>query len=881
MNNPPTGTVTFLFTDIEGSTKKWEQYPDAMGAAVTRHDVLLREAIEVQGGYVFKTVGDAFCAAFGNPQAALAAALSAQRTFLAQDWSEVDSIRARMAMHTGIAEERDGDYFGQPLNRVARLLSAGHGGQTLLSLACQELLRDALPPGIELRDMGEHRLKDLFRPERIFQVLARDLPTDFSPLTTLDNRPNNLPRQTTPLIGREKEVAEVCNILCRPGVALLTLTGPGGTGKTRLGLQAAADMVDDFPDGSWFVELAPLTDASLVVSTIAQELGVKEAGGQPLLDTLKGYLRDKELLLLLDNFEQVAQAAPSINQLLVACPHLKVLTTSRSALNLRGEHEYAVLPLELPDPKRLPSLERLSQYESVRLFIERAQAVKSDFVITNEDAPAIAEICVRLDGLPLAIELAAARIKLLPPQAMLARLQARLKLLTGGARDLPARQQTLRGAIEWSYELLDEGEKQLFRRMAVFQGGRTFEAVEAVCNANGDLQADVLEGVGSLLGKSLLQQRKGTDEEPRFWMLETIHEFAREAMAESGEADVLHHEHAAYFLRFTEEAELQLTGGRQAEAFNRLEEEHDNLRAALEWSLGEKGSVETALRMCWSLWRFWVRRGHYAEGRRWTQRALASGPNAPALMRARVHYAVGLINLYQGDTATAVIHDKEALALFSEVGDKRGMSWALNDMGNLAYMEGDLQKAITLFEESLVLKRELGDQRDIAIGIGNLGEMARFSGDYERASSLFEESLTVQRQLKDKYGMAITITNIGYIASSQGDHDKALVHLQESLAICWELGDKVNTAGALAGLAGVAVAKGQAARAARLFGAVEAILDSVGALMNTTDKADYEQNVASARAQLGEEAWQAMWAAGRAMRIEQAIAYALEDSNND
>ena len=488
-------------------------------------------------------------------------------------------MRVRMALHTGAAEEQGGDYFGPPLNRVARLLSAAHGGQVLLSLPTQELVRDVLPLDSELRDLGEHRLKDLARPERGYQLVAPDLPADFPSLRTLESRPNNLPMQPTLLVGREREVEDVRGRLLAPEVRLLTLTGPGGTGKSRLALQSAADLIEEFEDGVFFVALATLTDHTLVTSSVAQVLGVRESGDQPLLEGIKDYLQDKRLLLVLDNFEQVLEAAPQAGEILSAAPRLKVLATSRIPLGIYGEREYAVPPLAIPDPKRLPTLEVLSQYEAVRLFIERAEATKAGFEITSENAPAVAEICARLDGLPLAIELAAARIKLLPPSSILARLTNRLKLLTGGARDLPERQRTLRGAIEWSHTLLDEGEKTLFARMAIFSGGRTLEAIEAVCDAQGDLPMDAFDSVSSLVDKSLLRQEEGPEGEPRFMMLETIQEYAREKLRESGEAEEIGHAHARHFLGLAEEAEL--TGPEQAWWLERLEAEHDNLRTTL------------------------------------------------------------------------------------------------------------------------------------------------------------------------------------------------------------------------------------------------------------------------------------------------------------
>src|SRR5215211_4869243 len=567
---PPTGTVTFLFTDIEGSSRMWEKSPQTMRSALGRHDEILRSAIGAHGGYVFKTVGDAFCAAFPTAPEALEVALSAQRPLFAEEWpNERGELRVRMSLHTGAAEARGGDYFGPPLNRAARLLSAAQGGQVLFSVVTLELVKEQLPTGAELRDLGEHRLKDLIRPEWIFQLVARGLPAEFPPLRTLEGRLNNLPLQVTPLVGRERVVDEVRRRLLRPELRLLTLSGPGGIGKTRLALQAAAELLDEFQDGVFFVPLATVTDPQLVVSAVMGTLGVRETGDLSLVETLKRYLRDKQMLLVLDNFEQVLAAAPVVTELLEA-PRLKVLTTSRTALRLYGEQEYAVPPLAVPDTGRLPEPEALSHYDAVKLFIERAEAAKADFSITNENAPAVAEICARLDGLPLAIELAAARVKLLPPRAMLGRLGRRLKLLSGGARDLPERQRTLRGAIEWSHNLLDEGEKTLFARLAIFSGGRTLEAIEAVCDAQGDLPMDAFDGVSSLVDKSLLTQEEGPDGEPRFVMLETIHEYAREKLRESGEAEEIARVHAEYFLALAEEAEPQLTGPEQVEWMERL-----------------------------------------------------------------------------------------------------------------------------------------------------------------------------------------------------------------------------------------------------------------------------------------------------------------------
>jgi predicted ATPase/class 3 adenylate cyclase len=653
-----TGTVTFLFTDIEGSSQLWSQHPEAMRAALARHDALLRTAIEAHGGAVFKTVGDALHAAFATAVDAVSAALAGQRALAVEAWGATGPLRVRMALHSGTAELRDGDYFGHALSRAARILDAGHGGQVLLSAASWELARDHLPAEVALRDLGAHWLKSLARPEQIFQFAVPGLPADFPPLQTLDRPTTNLPAQITVFIGRERELAALRDLLGRDDVRLVTLTGPGGTGKTRLSLQVAADALGMFEHGVWFVSLAPIGDPDLVAATIAQALGVREAGGRPILELLKSYLREKRTLLLLDNFEQIVDAAPLVSELLAFAPGLKVLVTSRTTLRLSGEHEYTVPPLGLPptdDGRRTtgrqsPNLQTITQYEAVRLFIERAQAARADFAVTNDNAPAVAEICHRLEGLPLAIELAAARVKLFPPAALLARLANRLTFLTGGARDLPERQQTIRNTIDWSYQLLDDAEKTLFARLGVFVGGCTIEAAEAVCSAAGDLPIDVMEGIAALMDKSLLRQEEGVDDEPRFVMLETIREYALERLEQSGEAEAVRRRHTEYYLALAEAAEPWLYSHAESPSWlDRLEEEYDNLRAALGWAI-ERREANLALRFGAALGWFWWLRDDYREGLSWLDAALAqsSADLTPARAYALFHASQLDSNLDRG-----------------------------------------------------------------------------------------------------------------------------------------------------------------------------------------------------------------------------------------
>jgi predicted ATPase/class 3 adenylate cyclase len=600
--------VSFLYTDIEGSTRLWQAHPDVMPTVVSRHDRILRDAIEQHGGIIFRTVGDGCCAAFSQGHEAVGAALEAQRVIQGTPWENDIQLRVRMSLHSGPVAIQDGEYIGHTMNRVARLLSAAHGGQVLLTAAAQELVRDHLPPDVDLLDLGEHRLKDLQRPERVFELIAPDLPHDARGVVTDDAQRTNLPHDRTPFVGRRRDIEAVTEILERADVQLVTLTGPGGTGKTRLSLRVAGMLLDRFRDGVFFVPLAPVTDPSLVPGAIAAALGVEDVSGQSLTVTLQTHLLHKQILLVLDNFEHVIDAVPVVSDLLDS-PGLTILVTSRSALRLSGEREYAVPPLAVPDPRHLPELTELSQYDAVALFIERARAVKAGFNVTNENAPAVAEICSRLDGLPLAIELAAARVRLFPPQALLARLQNRLSILTGGARDLPTRQQTLRGAIDWSYSLLDRGEQQLFARLSVFAGGFTLEAAEMVCNPEGDLEVDILDGVGSLVEKSLLRQVG--EGEPRFVMLETIREYAAERLDElAGVADPTRQAHVHYFADLARRAWEQSSGGGQASVVAALGADLDNLRAA--WRHGvREGDIEELNKLADSLWFLYDSRGSY------------------------------------------------------------------------------------------------------------------------------------------------------------------------------------------------------------------------------------------------------------------------------
>jgi predicted ATPase/class 3 adenylate cyclase len=816
MTDLTAGTVTFLFTDIEGSTRLWERDAAAMQAALDRHDEILRNSIEGRGGHVFKTVGDAFCAVFASAPDALEAALEAQRTLLAQEWSTIDPLRVRMALHAGTANERGGGYFGPSVNRVARLVSAAHGGQVLLSVAVYGLLGDRIPEHVELRDLGERRLKDLFRPERIFQLVAPDLPPTFPPLKTLDERLNNLPIQPTPLVGREREVAEIGNLLRDGGVRLLTLTGPGGTGKTRLGLQVAAEILDEYEGGVFFVPLANVADPALVAPTIAGALDVRETGERPSDEALQDHLRNRQMLLVLDNFEQVVEAAPLVGELLAGCPGLKVLTTSRSVLRVYGEREYPVPAMRLPDPRRLPPIAELGDYEAIGLFVERAGSARGDFRITGQNAPAVVGICVRLDGLPLAIELAAVRVKLLPPENILQRLESnRLKILAGGARDLPERQQTLRGAIDWSYALLAEDERTLFARLAVFSGGCTMEAMEEICGTE-----DALEGAESLLDKSLIRREEPGRGEPRFAMLETIHEYARERLGERTDAETTHRRHARYFLALAEESEPRLGGPEQVAWFERLETENDNLRAAISWAIGH-GEAELGLRLVQALRPFWYARGHYVEGRGWVARFLG-------------------------------------------------------DLGELYVDAENYAQAQYLYEEVLTLSRQMDDASTLIECLLQLSHISLFQGDHQKAMALGEEAVALSRNRGYEASLARALNCLGWADLLQGNHERAVELFEQSLALYKETADKTIAAESLEGLACVMGARGEAGLSARLFGAAEA----AGYGHKPGQRALREPYLVAARSLVDETTWQAAYAEGRSTGVENAVSRALENTSN-
>jgi predicted ATPase len=839
-----------------------------------RHAELVRAAIGAHEGHEIRTEGDSFFVAFRTPAQGVRAAVNAQQDLAGADWPYGRPLRVRMGLHTGEGVLGGGDYIGIDVNRAARIAAAGYGGQVLLSDATRSLVEDALPEGVGVRDLGSHALKDFDEPRHLFDLVIEGLPDDFPPIRTLERSGRaTLPAPRTSFIGRERELEEIGDLLAE--VRLLTLTGPGGTGKTRLALRAAADQVDRVEDGVVFVDLSAVTDAELVPSTIAATMGVGQDVGADIVDSLAGHLRDRETLLLLDNVEQVVESAPVVDRLLNDAPRLRVLATSRVPLHLSGEHEYLVRPLPLPDPER-PELETITTCESVMLFVERAAAVRRGFRVDEENAPAVAEIARRLDGLPLAIELAASRAKLLSPQALLERLDRRLPLLTGGPRDLPERQRTLRAAIEWSYDLLEAEERGLFARLAAFRGGWTLDAAEAVCAPG--LELDVVDGLGSLVDKSLVRQEQSRQGEVRFRMLETIHEFAAERLAASGEEDEIRRRHAEHVRELAEEAEPHLMGEGQFRWLERLEREHDNLRAALDWAEAA-GDAETALRTAAAIWRFWQLHGHLAEGRARLERILAlPGSAARSAPRARALGALGGIAYWQGDYAAIESLYEEAVDIGREVGDPRLLSRALFDLSFVPMVTGqDIERQEPLLREAQA-EADPDDRALKAQILTGLGYNSVFrGGDPADVIPLLEESVAIFREVGDRVQTAESLVGLAGLQLLRDEPEAGRGRLREAVALLADPDSPIMLGMVLSSLSLLeSRPPGDPVRAARLFGAWNRIRDEGGGAPPLFALSQFFDPEAEGRAALGDETYERALAEGYVMTMDQARAYARE-----
>jgi predicted ATPase/class 3 adenylate cyclase len=871
MIEAPTGTVTFLFTDIEGSTRLLQQLRERYRMVQDAHDEIMRAAIAAEDGFVVRTEGDSFFATFRSPVQAARAAVAAQRTLEHNEWPHARPLRVRMGLHTGEGVLGGDDYLGIDVHRAARIASAGHGGQILISDTTRALVERDLPEGVTLRNLGTHRLKDIEHGEQLHDLLIDGLPADFPPIRTLDARATNLPAQRTSFVGRRRELERIAELLGE--TRLLTLTGPGGTGKTRIALRTASDLLSRFDDGAFLVSLGAVADVSLVPSAIAAALGVRDESNRDISASLADHLRDRTMLLVLDNFEQIIEAAPVVDRLLNEAPRLTILVTSRVPLHLSGEQEYPVPPLTLPDPSRAIDLEALGAIESVMLFVERAAAVRPGFRITEETAGAVAEITARLDGLPLAIELAASRIKVLSPPELLDRLGRRLPLLTGGARDLPERHHTLRATIEWSHDLLEADERRLLARLAVFAGGWSLNAAEAVCGPGSD--ADVLDGLGALVDHSLVRRGRPRGGETRFRMLETIREFAGERLAASDDEEEVRRRHARFIRDLAEEAEPNLTTDAQAEWLRRLEREHDNLRTALDWA-ERTGDAETAARIASAVWRFWQQQGYLAEGRARLERVMAlPGVQARDAVRVRGLSALGGTAYWQGDNGPMEAAWEEALEIAREIGDQRLVAQALFDSAFIPLMKGDLDGAAVLLREGLAVAEDAGDRTLVGSGTLYLGYLSTYKRDLAAAMELFSEAVAIARETENGVFLTEALGGLASIEFLTGNIPGAKEPLLEMVHVQVAVGNRMGLASTLVPLSLLASSEGRYELAAQLYGNADRMHEELGGGPPPIAFSMLGDPAEAPRRALGDEGYEQARAEGYAMAMDDVVAMAL------
>ena len=891
-------TLTFLFSDIEGSTRLEQAVGTRAYAELReRHRALLRAAFAAGDGSEQGTEGDSFFVVFRSARAAVTAAVAAQRSIASEPWPPGVEVRVRMGIHSGESDVAGGSLVGIDINRAARIAAAAHGGQVLVSDVTRSLVRRDAGEGIGFRDLGSHRLKDIVEAERLHQVVADGLADDFPPVRTVDTRANTLPTQLTSFVGREAEVAEATRLLA--ATRLLTLTGPGGTGKTRLAIRVATEVSDDFADGVFFVALDAVRDPALVPSQIATAVGISESGGRSAEQLLAEWLRARVVLMVLDNFEQVVDAAPAVASLLRAAPGLKAIVTSRAPLRISGEHEYPVPGLPTPpdlasmsglELARLPHREReleadaLAAFESVRLFIARATAVRPDFSVTNDNAPAVAAICARLRGMPLAIELAAARVRLLSPDAILARLTDQLSALGAGSRDLPERQQTLRGAIAWSYELLEEGDRRLLERLSAFRGGIDLVAAEAVCGPATEIGREVLDGLSELADQSLIRVIDGG--ETRFAMLETIREFASERLDARPEAPDVRRRYRVWFLALAERAAPELVGSEQRRWLDALELEHDNLRAAMERSVADE-DADTAIGIAFALWRFWQMRGHLHEARRRLD-AMAAAPwsHRTPHLRARLMEALGGTCWWQGDIAAMRAPYGEAVALWRSIGDRRELANALYNYAFCFSIQpgtgaqpasidptGEGRAAL---DQALALYRELGDEAGQANVLWGIGNLHYFHGELDASAAVLEEALPLQRRAGNQTMVAWSLHMLGSALLQRHELERAREVLTEALRMFHASGDASGLTLIFDDFASLAAAGGDSHRAARLWGAARSLTTSTGTGLASLVDEEHEQfRRPHARGMLDPAEAERLAKEGAAMTLDEVVAYAL------
>ena len=874
-----TTTVTLVLTDIEGSTRLWETQAEEMHDALARHDQIVSTCVERAGGTVIQTKaeGDSTFSVFGSPHAAVDAALAMQRSFAVESWSTNAPLRVRIAIHTGDVEMRHGEYFGVEISRCARLRASAHGGQTLLSGSTARAVRSALPDGASLNDLGQHRLKDLDRAERVYQLCHSELENEFPPLGTLSALRHNLPAQLSPFIAREADVRSVHGLLA--GERLVTLTGTGGCGKTRLALQVAGELVDVYADGVWLVELGSLSDASLVTKAVAVALGVREQVGRTLERSLLDDLASRRLLVVLDNCEHLVKACGHLARtLLLGCPELRILATSRQPLGVAGEAVWRVPSLDVP-PRGAPSAAAaIRHHAAVALFLERAGRAHPGFTLTDANAADVAEVCRRLDGIPLAIELAAARVNVLTPGQISERLDDRFRLLTSTATS-SVRHSTLRTAIDWSYDILSEGERAVFDRLSLFPGGCTIDAVEEVCSDDVESEA-VLDHVAGLVDKSLVHGdvHEGT---ARYHLLETMREYAGAKLEASGRRAAAMRRLLGWCVAFAERAAAELTGPDQVLWYDRIDTEHANIRLALAWGNDDAQERAAVTRLTSALWRYWLERGHVTEGREWLDRALASPSGVPPGERAKALRAAGALAMWQSDLTAARRYHDDSLTIARAIGDELGAAASLSHLGIVAWRSDDTKNAKRLLQESLAIRREHGDRAGESMSLGNLGLVAQTERDYEAARVLLHASLTIDRELGDKLGIAGSLSYLGELAREAGDLDRAEALHRDGLARQRELRQREVLPMALEGMAGLAIARGNPTRAARLFGASESLRRTIGLPIPPSAAAGYRRDFEAARDAVSAEAFERLRREGREMTLDAAISYALAGNGED
>lgn len=875
--------TTFLFTDIEGSTRLWEREPERMRVALLQHDAVCQAAVQAHHGRIVKGTGDGIHAVFDDPLHGVLAALQLQRTLPVDPTGQDLSLRVRCGLHAGVVEQRDGDYYGSAVNRAARVMSIAHGGQTLLSQAVAERVAGRLPADVALQDLGPVRLRDLSGTERVHQLLHPALRAQFPPLRSLEATPNNLAQQLDSFVGRERERAELRQQLGR--TRLLTLLGMGGIGKSRLSVQLGAELLDEYPDGVWLVELAPLADPQGVPQALASVLGVKEQPGQSVLDALLAHVRDKTLLVILDNCEHLVHACADLaKQLLQAGAGVKVLASSRDVLQVAGETVYPVPTLPVPDPAQAADLAALAQHASVRLFVDRATAAQASFRLTADNAAAVVQVCQRLDGIPLALELAAARTRALSAQAIAARLHDRFRLLVTGDQTVLPRQRTLRALIDWSFDLLSEPERTLFRRLAVFAGGWTLEAAEAVGGGDGLDPLDVLDLLALLVGKSLVVM---DTESQRYRMLETVRAYALEKLEASADEAATRTRHVAHHLALAEAARLKLAGPEQAAQLAVLDTDRENLLAAHAWCGQDESCRDAGLQLVFALKAYWHMRGLLSLSYRVTVEALArTRPDERSFGRCRVLCDAGQLCYFMGRYVEALGYLSESRDIALEIGDRARQAAVLQPLGMVQTALGDRDAARRSYEQAMALAHDLGQKRLLMVSTNALAQLQRVSGELVAADNLYAQTLKLARSGEDLESTATALLNRAMVAITQGQGRRALPWLAEVRSIVDDIGSQPVMQSLLDVLAGLCAANSHWEEAARLFGAAEALAAATGIRRETEDEAFLQPLLTRARNAIGADAFErfvrlgrALDAAGRHDAIE-AASLLVQDSSS-